>query len=226
MKPSRTPSKLSDSVHRQLNMYALVASAAEVSVLALAQPAEARIVYTPAHVVIEPNRPYGVDQNFKIFNDCRTGSGGRSLDLNIGVYNSNAVMGTRTVTGGISVFRLPAGFLVGPGQHWYSGGVMASYSAGRFGGDWQNGPKAVKGYLGLMFRIKSDIHYGWARLTVDGGSGPCFAVTLTGYAYETIVNKPIITGKTKGSDVITVQPASLGHLAAGASAIPTWRSGK
>jgi hypothetical protein len=34
--------------------------------------------------------------------------------------------------------------------------------------------------------------------------------TLTGYAYETIPNKPIITGKTKGPDVITLDPATLG----------------
>jgi hypothetical protein len=27
--------------------------------------------------------------------------------------------------------------------------------------------------------------------------------TLTGYAYETIPNKPIVAGATKGSDVIT-----------------------
>jgi hypothetical protein len=42
---------------------------------------------------------------------------------------------------------------------------------------------------------------------------------LTGYAYETIPNEPIIAGKTKGSDVITVQPGtmsdSLGGLALG-----------
>jgi len=38
---------------------------------------------------------------------------------------------------------------------------------------------------------------------------------LTGYAYETIPNKAIITGKTKGPDMITVQPGSLGALAAG-----------
>jgi hypothetical protein len=46
---------------------------------------------------------------------------------------------------------------------------------------------------------------------------------LTGYAYETIPGKPIITGKTKGPDVVTLQPATLGHLATGASAIPAWR---
>jgi hypothetical protein len=45
---------------------------------------------------------------------------------------------------------------------------------------------------------------------------------LTGYAYETIPNKPIITGKTKGPDAITLAPGSLGALAAGA----VGRSGK
>ena len=43
---------------------------------------------------------------------------------------------------------------------------------------------------------------------------------LTGYAYETIPNKLIITGKTKGPDVITAQPGSLGHLAQGAAVVP------
>jgi hypothetical protein len=53
--------------------------------------------------------------------------------------------------------------------------------------------------------------------------GQGLVAVITGYAYETIPDKPIITGKTKGPDVITIQPATLGHLAAGASAIPVWR---
>jgi len=42
---------LSESTNHQLNMYALAASAAGVGVPALAQPAAARIIYTPTHVV-------------------------------------------------------------------------------------------------------------------------------------------------------------------------------
>jgi hypothetical protein len=38
--------------------------------------------------------------------------------------------------------------------------------------------------------------------------------TLTGYAFETIPNKPIIAGKTCGPDVI-VKHGTLGELAAG-----------
>ena len=69
-------------------------------------------------------------------------------------------------------------------------------------------------YLGIMFQIKGKPHYGWARLNVSGGGGSLGGV-LTGYAYETIPNKPIIAGKTKGPDVITVEPATLGRLALG-----------
>jgi hypothetical protein len=42
---ARVPSQLPESLHKQVNAYALAASAAGVGVLALAQPAEARIIY-------------------------------------------------------------------------------------------------------------------------------------------------------------------------------------
>jgi hypothetical protein len=89
-----------------------------------------------------------------------------------------------------------------------------------------NGGKGVKNrYLGLKFKIKGRFHFGWARLAVKTTHKP-FTAILTGYAYETVPGKGIIAGKTKGPDVTTADPASLGHLAAGASAIPDWRSGK
>jgi hypothetical protein len=75
--------------------------------------------------------------------------------------------------------------------------------------------------LGLQFVITGKSHYGWARLnescTVRAPRGKGIKALLTGYAYETIPNKPIVTGKTKGPDVITLEPGSLGALAAGAS---------
>ena len=82
-------------------------------------------------------------------------------------------------------------------------------------------------YLGLQFVINGQVHYGWARLSVSltDPSLNKFGIyaVLTGYAYEDVPNKPIITGKTKGPDVITLDPATLGHLAGGASQIPAWR---
>ena len=80
-------------------------------------------------------------------------------------------------------------------------------------------------YLGLQFTIGGQLHYGWARVAVTLSQGVIVA-TLTGYAYETIPNKPIVMGKTKGPDVITLEPASLGRLAQGASGVSAWREKK
>jgi hypothetical protein len=82
-------------------------------------------------------------------------------------------------------------------------------------------------YLGLRFMISGQVHYGWARVAVTrtgkGYGKNSIEATLTGYAYETVPNKPIITGKTKGPDVVIFDPASLGHLAQGAFGSPVWR---
>jgi|HubBroStandDraft_6_1064221.scaffolds.fasta_scaffold09222_1 hypothetical protein len=43
-RPPRTPSILSDSIHHQLNLYAVAATAAGIRMLAVAQPAEVKIV--------------------------------------------------------------------------------------------------------------------------------------------------------------------------------------
>jgi hypothetical protein len=93
-------------------------------------------------------------------------------------------------------------------------------------------------YLGLRFNIKQKTHYGWARLNIScNPKNRRITALLTGYAYETIPNKPIVTGKTKGPDDLgnvaqpspaalrapTHQPASLGLLAMGARALSIWR---
>jgi hypothetical protein len=86
-------------------------------------------------------------------------------------------------------------------------------------GPWVGKGKGVRNrYLGLKFVVHGKVHYGWARFSVtlahhrqyDDVSG-----TLTGYAYETVPNKPIIAGQITGPDVITVQPETLGRLARG-----------
>jgi hypothetical protein len=85
-------------------------------------------------------------------------------------------------------------------------------------GPWANGGKGLKnGYLGLKFTLNGKVRYGWARVSLTVKSNRFSNTILTGYAFETIPNKPIIIGKTHGPDVI-VKPATLGALAAGASA--------
>src|SRR5580693_3417603 len=60
---SRKTFKISDSLNRQLNMYALVASAAGASVLALAGASEAKVVYTETHQLTHTGFPLYIDLN-------------------------------------------------------------------------------------------------------------------------------------------------------------------
>jgi hypothetical protein len=96
-------------------------------------------------------------------------------------------------------------------------------------GPWGN---VTNKYLGLKFLIGGKIHYGWARLTVMGYS----SVTLTGYAYETTVGKPIKAGHTTGPEKSATEEispttltapvarkATLGLLALGAPGLSIWR---
>jgi hypothetical protein len=125
------------------------------------------------------------------------------------------------VTGKGSAAALRAGVEIGPKAPFSShnsdvsmGAIVRVQTNGKlyYFGPWENGGKGVKNrYLGLRFQIKGKTHYGWARLNFPS---PQLA-RLTGYAYETIPNKPIIAGKTKGADDSVEQPATLGRLALG-----------
>jgi hypothetical protein len=89
-RPARTPSKLSDSLHHQLNAYALAASAAGVAALALAQPAGAKVIYTKTHFAMPTNTSYELDLNHdgtidfilsNRFGETTRGIGGSYLDV-------------------------------------------------------------------------------------------------------------------------------------------------
>jgi hypothetical protein len=235
-RPPRKPSHLSESLHQRLNAYTLAASAAGVGLLAVAQPAEGKIVYTPAHNS----------------STCNVRSSGRTIDLNL---NDNGKHDFRLVNNAISYYiggcnlsifavdgrnqimgstaqavryasALSAGALIGPNSKfrpWHGGQLLVgNYSRNDSGshyrtlGQWKN----VTGrFLGLKFYIGKQVHYGWARLRVTVPSHHQVDAVLTGFAYETVPNQPIIAGKTKGPDV-TVQTSTLGHLARGAAPIP------
>jgi hypothetical protein len=254
MKRSPRPrtAELSKSLHQQLNMYALAASAAGVGMLALAQPSEARIVYTPAHQVIHKNSYFGIDLNhdgivdFTIFNSARTfGSVTRnSIIAWPNQQQTNGVAGVASETYFLFELALKQGKRIGYGQHFYAKGIMVAQCVH---GTHQSGPPCsyrpyhtlgkwinVKNrYLGLSFTIHGKSHYGWARLSVQVSKHP-FKLTalLTGFAYETIPGKAIIAGATKEPDdteptasvnAPTPKPATLGVLALGAPGLSIWR---
>jgi hypothetical protein len=240
----RTPLKLRDSVHQQVNMYALAATAAGVGMLALAPPAEAKIVYTRVNVTLPMNQYYALDLN----HDGKT---------DFAFYGGTVCKGSRSSVCSAYLFVTPnaveneiwgqqsyasalrAGVKLGPGGRFSPRAVvMAGDRTGGSPGQWGNGGKGVTNrYLGLKFQIKGKTHFGWARLSVAvNRSRPFLVAKLTGYAYETVADKPIITGKTKGLDEANSayqpspaslktparKPATLGMLAMGWRGLPIW----
>ena len=101
-RPTRTPANLSESIHQQLNMYALAAGAAGVGVLALAQPVEAKIVYTPAHRVIGPDSKYLLDLNHDGKTDFTIGNIYNCPDSCVSIVVAKPANGTHGIEGPLS----------------------------------------------------------------------------------------------------------------------------
>jgi hypothetical protein len=199
------PFAFSESTFAQLNMYALAASAAGVSALALAPSAQAEIVYTPTNQTIQRNGVYNLDVN-----------GDGTVDFliqqwNYGMWSSdnelladpafgNGVLGNRSAAAALN-----SGASIGPSQNFVASGyngenmidVTHTTTGGPsfVGGAWAN---VRNKYLGLKFQIAGETHYGWARLTVTREFFH-FTAILTGYAYETVANTAIKAGETSGA---------------------------
>ncbi len=249
----REVAHLNATLDKRLFAYASAASAAGVSLLALAQPTEAKIVYTPTNIEIAPRSRAGIDlvhngkSDFLLSNHTSFNTSNESFTnyLQVTPQGHNGVQS--------NAVALRSGMLVGPkGQFQGSAQKMAefrefcthtshTYCHTKAGGNWYN---ITRGYLGLKFFIHGKAHYGWARLNVTITDKGVYAL-LTGYAYETIANKAILTGKTKGNEdegsgnedqarsvgpgnpavfrKSKSKPATLGLLAQGAAGLDVWR---
>jgi hypothetical protein len=209
-------------------MYALAASAAGVGILALAEPTEARIVYTPTHHVIMEGGHYRLDINHDGITDFTLQAQITHTTQYGGFYESISAVpaagnGVEGWTGSAPwAFALKAGGRISS-QQYFPGKVMAfncyPFCSGGPAGSWVN---VNKRYLGLKVKIRGKVHYGWARMNVKV-QGSSIGGTLTGYAYETEPGKGIKAGQTKEDDDATIPSASLGHLARGTSVLPVWR---
>lgn len=237
---------LKPSLEKHLMAYFAMASATTVAVVAT--PALAEIVYTPTHVEfdgagsgvpayyqIDLNNDGIVDFTLASFVGATTQLQARSLE----VYpcycnNPNGVVGTFNPKQNFAA-ALPLGTKIGPTRHFIADTVAMPLAeehirkngssmvlSTTFQGKWANGGKGITNhYLGLKFVIDGEVHYGWARITISKTS------LMTGYAYESVANKPIIAGATN-ADVSGAQskldaPASLGYLAVGADGVSVWR---
>src|SRR5579863_6990854 len=178
---SRTPAVLPELLHRRLNSYALAATAAGVSVLALAPHSEAKIVYTKTHQVIGFNGIYALDvNNDGIFDFVLTqwyDSGGSYFGLSaFGLLAKpgigNAIVGATNQSQGRFASVLDRGARIGASQRFLnfsrsrSGASMVNVSLRNSStrGPWKN---VDDRYLGMRFQIDGKTHYGWARLRVQ-----------------------------------------------------------
>jgi hypothetical protein len=237
---ARTVHPLSEQLKSRLHMYSVAAGATGVGLLAMAQPARAEIVYTPVKVEIGPGilQSYALDlanngvTDFFInanFEESVDTSGGTSR-----LFVKAAAQGNAAVGYGRSVPALAAGQPIGSSRK-FNGFLMASLrtfigTSFRVGGRW---PNVKNRYLGLQFQMNGGTHYGWARLSVSVNKETRLTAVLTGYAYETTPNTPILAGATSGADEAFLAPGSdlgksapssgLGALALGAQSISIWR---
>jgi hypothetical protein len=239
----RRTATLAESLDKRLNLYTLAArancrltyaaavSAAGASVMCLVPVADAKIIYTPAHVQIRQSSSFLLDfdagpkREFILARTIDCGTSSCAAAVHVENYFTSDEIAATSRFGDAVALRL--GERMGPRRLVTTGARMAlvEYAGPSHGtvwfGQWGNGGKGLKnGYLGLKFMLYGKVHYGWARVSVTVKNNKFNTVTLTGFAFETIPNKSIVVGKTHGPDVI-VKPATLGGLAAGANARST-----
>ncbi|HEY6764149.1 MAG TPA: hypothetical protein VI386_05210 [Candidatus Sulfotelmatobacter sp.] len=249
---SRLPhsaASINPTLDKSLVAYVAAASAAGVGLVAAAQPAEAKVVYTPTNVTLGHNSSYSIDLNndgvadFEISNffyqyarQVPLGAHQNTLTVKPQKQANRAVRAASSLNGAAYAAALAPHKQVGPNspfQAGYSDLIMANSGGSAYStvlrGPWFTHRQA---YLGVKFVINGISHYGWVRVTV---SGYLSSYTIVGYAYETVPNTPISTGQTSGpARISAMQPtsgisapqhaiASLGALARGTDGLPIWR---
>ncbi len=237
----RATARVNATLEKRLISYVTAASAAGIA-LSAAPQASAKIVYTAANITVTGGTTLDLNGD---------GIADFSFVFEPGIHSSALAINRLTIGNSILCGLKPpcvdaeaAGLAqaVGPLRGFagtsytnaFSGrGVFMAFFIGYGGQTYFIGPWAnvSNHYVGFKFLIAGKVHYGWARMSVgnwnNGG-----AVTISGYAYETIPNQRIFTGQESGlpAEESSVpasasQPAgaSLGALAGGAGTLPLWR---
>lgn len=238
---TRVPTCLTPKLDKHLLAYATAASAAGVSLFL--QSAQAKVVYTAAHTTIGYNQSANLDLtndgtadfvlNLSFGQGHRYPEGGAFYALMLyPAQTANEIWGVVSARGSQCAAALPSGVRVGAGapfqQHYLPlWDAFASYTRGASDHcPWSGLHRGA--FVGLKFVVNSVTHYGWAHVTLKSVT----TAVLDGYAYETVPNQAIDTGKTSGPGSIAdlgrtplpeAQPATLGMLAQGSRGLDIWR---
>lgn len=232
------------SLEQRLLIYAAAASASFVA----AQPAAAKVIYTPLNITISTgtvpldlNHDGVVDFNLVGRRHLRgfEYSGTAVLSVNGAGNHGAGVLGHR-----YSASALPRDAGIGATGHFLEikalGAAMAdisvfsggsAYCGGAFAGQRCDG--VTDRFLGLRFMVNGNTYYGWAGFSVvslgwELGRGPFVNAVLKGIAYQDVPGQPIYAGQLQGGmSMIEAaphpQPATLGLLALGAPGLDLWR---
>jgi hypothetical protein len=250
---TRATARINSKLNKSLAAYVTAASAAGVSILALGQSAEAKIIYTSTYLQLAGNVFLDVNHD-GIYDLPIRGSGfcisqdagslcGNFFALNASSYGKGRFMGAPGF--GSALF---AGAKIGPASPFsaidiigsdFFRGFSGTNGAPNWFGPFANGGKGVRDrYLGFKFTIGKQAHYGWLRITVHipNSEKAGYSAVVTGYAYETTPNTAIIAGqKSRTAETSSFvhpelaapdtvgEPASLGVLARGADTLAIWR---
>jgi len=210
-------------------------SAITLGSVSLAPPLFAEIIYTPANksigkynaissLPIDLNNDGIADLSISAYNFASFSSGFHErASLGAIGLRSNQILVERTYLAVPAVMGQVIGFpasavgfrqdaLMAASRHSSDG--LSSFNTTE--GLWL---RAKNRYLGVKFIINGETHYGWARFNAGAGYAQ-----LTGYAYETIPDKPIPTGVSETAPPESganspegANTGSLGELALGAA---------
>lgn len=251
MKRASKATRLSESMHRRLNAYALVASAAGVSCLALSHVCDARIIHKQLNVDLSGN-------GYFYLNPAKQGVApliflngfvaNTTYWWNTDAFLPNSRLHNRRDTGALLAENgfpadLQEGAVIGGKGVFGSGNhngylfTYGPYGGGTYKHHSGNFPFGKRAYLGFKFYSAGKAHFGWVRLRIEINQRISDTV-LHEYAYETIPGKSIKAGQTRsaveewdedpGASLTAPipdksQPATLGVLAMGAHGLSIWR---
>jgi hypothetical protein len=225
---------LSPGFDRHLNQYALMAVVAGVGLASLSVPADAEIIYSPAYKTAKGTQ-FGtsipIDFNHDGVEDLQIVTRTATLTafspppaeiiFHYGFLSAFTQAKTEILLKNGQVAAVPPGKSIGPGQPFGTGGWKMAYCiqgvngftgstiVSSSSGSWN---KVNSGYVGFLFFIQGQAHYGWARFNTLDLLPLCenTGVALTGYAYETEPNKSIVAGATSETDNVAADSANLG----------------
>lgn len=184
------------------------ATAASLGAFGFAQAANGAIVYTdiPDATAIQGQTLY-INLDGVGYNEFAVAAHTNSIRVN--PYNIGTQDSKTLTSGTYYVDSFAAGALIGP-EAKEAGGARF---AGRQAGPYFYSFVGVDKYVGLKWDVGAgDFLYGWAQ--VDVTSDNFGTATLSGFAYETQANTPIVAGATG-----IPEPSSLALLAAGGGAL-------